>query len=521
MFDTVDSRNIAETWFEALSYTWGFKEDAFIEIQVMPLALLDRSRGFLEKPFDDDCSRRNERIRWLPIRKNVESALRHLRNERTSRTLWIDSICIDQTDMDELNVQVGKMAYIYGLAGRVIAWIGEKTPDSDLAIHTLRDLGDQLVYLKGHYWISSPQSTKPLWANPREKLPFNNKIVQAIKNFFASPYFERLWIWQEVILASTRAVVQCGQELIEWATLRRSIVRLFDQFSNFPNDLKFRYHHVLSLAVSGSDSSMFRLIRATSRQKCTDPRDKVYGILGIMDSTMQQQITPNYSHDVPRVYKDAFIAYTNTEKSLRLFGQCHLQTRKIKGPTWVPDWSIRPKKGTPKLSAYFSSLRMKTNASFPHPDLLKADGIYCGTVKRVSTQAIGHNLSIKDLDSLRPFSSEQGCSISSILIAERWFHVFAAVFCVDTTQDISTLSPTSMTIDMLRKTLEIHFDQTGGIPKILTSSDSDNLADVYLKHISGQAYGHRMITSTSGLTGLAPDGVRIGTQSHLIEFHTC
>lgn len=97
--------------YEALSYAWGHP-DAQSEVRhVMTL------NG---QQFD--------------ISSTLEQALRRLRRPDVARAMWIDRICINQTNKDERNAQVAIMPDIYRGAVRVIAWIEEKTHDSDRAL---------------------------------------------------------------------------------------------------------------------------------------------------------------------------------------------------------------------------------------------------------------------------------------------------------------------------------------------------------------------------------------------------
>ena len=87
-----------ETRFEALSSVWG--DDA---------------------PFDqifldgDDV--------YMEIGQNLSIALRCLRLANRTRILWIDALCINQTDLDEKNAQVTLMYKIYSQArDAVIFW---------------------------------------------------------------------------------------------------------------------------------------------------------------------------------------------------------------------------------------------------------------------------------------------------------------------------------------------------------------------------------------------------------------
>ena len=87
---SLDDENI----FEALSYTWG---DASQHSALY-------------------C---NGKI--LSITANLEKALRYLRYQTEPRTLWVDAVCINQADIEELNQQVALMRDVYTNASRVVA----------------------------------------------------------------------------------------------------------------------------------------------------------------------------------------------------------------------------------------------------------------------------------------------------------------------------------------------------------------------------------------------------------------
>jgi hypothetical protein len=94
---TLDAKNIVG--FEALSYTWGDPETT------SPITLHGKPHH---------------------ITKNLEVALRHLRYPERERTLWVDALCINQSDFLEENQQVLQMKDIYGGgAQRVVVWLGQ------------------------------------------------------------------------------------------------------------------------------------------------------------------------------------------------------------------------------------------------------------------------------------------------------------------------------------------------------------------------------------------------------------
>jgi hypothetical protein len=88
----------------------------------------------------------------LPITRNCEAALRrlqrHRRNDPPQLPLWIDSICICQSDVKERNAQVRMMGEIYERAHSVIVWLGQGSADTRFFFK----------YLDKRF-LSGPQST--------------------------------------------------------------------------------------------------------------------------------------------------------------------------------------------------------------------------------------------------------------------------------------------------------------------------------------------------------------------------
>ncbi|OAG06602.1 heterokaryon incompatibility, partial [Paraphaeosphaeria sporulosa] len=98
-----------ETWavikfgYEALSYVWGTAQNP--------------SRAYVS------CSNASSQG-VISIGQNLDVALRHLRYETEPRRLWIDALCIDQTNLNERSSQVSIMDKVYSIATRTVAWLG-------------------------------------------------------------------------------------------------------------------------------------------------------------------------------------------------------------------------------------------------------------------------------------------------------------------------------------------------------------------------------------------------------------
>ncbi|KAL2282381.1 hypothetical protein FJTKL_10984 [Diaporthe vaccinii] len=68
----------------------------------------------------------------VPVTINLWAALRRLRGLHEERVLWIDSLCINQSDRIEKTYQVGLMTEIYRNTWRGLAWLGEFDEDAVL-----------------------------------------------------------------------------------------------------------------------------------------------------------------------------------------------------------------------------------------------------------------------------------------------------------------------------------------------------------------------------------------------------
>ncbi|KAL2678600.1 hypothetical protein Neosp_009349 [[Neocosmospora] mangrovei] len=120
--------------FEALSYVWGKAKSP-------------------EHLFCDDGH--------LEITVNLDKALRHLRLSSMSRRLWVDAICIDQTDLAERARQVQYMRLVYKRASRTIVWLGEKQDWTEMAIAFAKDLVSLKADFIGNLGLSSSGEAAP------------------------------------------------------------------------------------------------------------------------------------------------------------------------------------------------------------------------------------------------------------------------------------------------------------------------------------------------------------------------
>jgi hypothetical protein len=315
-----ESRDIgvSQLNYEALSYTWGSQNDR-VAIQIV----LPSPPG-------------KTKTASSTIQGNLHDALKHLRNETDSRSLWIDAICINQEDLLERSHQVGRMRDIYTHARRVVVWLGLESSDSTLAMRTLQYIGSQIECSINSRCLRAPGCIEKDWykVTDASHIDSDPSTWSAVYQLLLRPWFDRLWVKQEIQLANSAALVQCGTVRITWSQLRRAI--LFLQNLRFPDwtppDLPRVLQNRHALAFGSKNVIPMKVLRDAVLAQCSDSRDKVYGVLGLLPPALAEAITPRYDRSNLDVYRDAFRVCIERSGSLDLLTMV--------GPSWKPDWSV-------------------------------------------------------------------------------------------------------------------------------------------------------------------------------------
>jgi Heterokaryon incompatibility protein (HET) len=342
-------------FYDALSYEWGLplgtkgsvpvgnlKFTISVEIQVSILC----------------CGHQ------MSIMRNLHKALQQLRYKDTSRVLWIDGICINQKDQVEQSNQVQLMKQIYQQASEVLCWIGEEKDDTAAAFDVISRLAS-LCHIECDY--ERPDVPEPAQIEVDEELvaELEGKVWPAVADVFTRPYFGRIWIVQEVVLA-TKAIVICGSFEIAWedfqnvsnvmsllGSMEKSLqapdlnhdsVAIFQQWMRL-NSIK-QLQNIDSIRSRSLTLCLFHLLS----QKVTNPLDRVYGMLGMIQpqsaSTIKNPLLVDYKKSIQDVYQEACEWCIKDESSLLILDICDTPALNlIKDlPSWVPDLTQGPLK---------------------------------------------------------------------------------------------------------------------------------------------------------------------------------
>lgn len=470
------SRDITRVRFDALSYAWGSQAD--------PVVIRVGSGG----------------THVLSITRSLAIALPYLRLPDERRTIWIDALCIDQTSFEERAAQVQLMPDIYRAAQRVVCWVGPESENSAFAFDAIRQLNLRLDVNLVDDTVKPRAEEDKDWADITIPLPFDGSIVRAISDLFERSWFERLWIYQEARLGSDRAVLQCGNDSIEWQkVVQANWIFRFKSWNEIISTEFRRRMGIVDRMHFPNPTSLGLIIRRTCGLQCSDPRDRVYANRSTTRQEEQEmRIDVNYALSVGKVYQNYVQRFMMHFQSLRLLPLCELQDHSLEMPTWVPDWSHPPSTNYPRAARYASGY-MKANILDCSNDTLELIGVHVATIaQRTILNAV--SATEDEVYHLIRSSAPSGVLNDSYPGASTMLEAFCSTLCFDVFRERT--SPQRFIFPSLKHSLDL-------VESVL-NSDKDSSAlkrgetGKYLKFVAEACRGRSVITTVSGHIGLAP-----------------
>lgn len=339
-----------EYW--ALSYVWGSTDDhSFVTVEDGTNPAVSSAK--------------------IAITQNLLSALQHIRGQFNQSMYWIDAICINQRNVVERGQQVAIMAHIYRTATRVLAWLGPSTDNSTLGFDVVRRLGAEATPFdldhKTYGYAGYDDSAIDQRSGGNFSLNLETSEVAAYRALIFRPWFDRVWIRQEIGLGYKNALLMCGNDTIPWTTFY-SVVFHLQYFVKSKSRLSPKIRStamgrretlIRSLAIQPRMELSYAL-RDARASACSDPRDRVYSVLSF---TSHSDLVPDYQKSVSDVYREiARLLYTSDTFNLQLvLASCSLDSRRMAQlPSWAPDWNVpsNPDEGLYSTKGFGSLLHL-------------------------------------------------------------------------------------------------------------------------------------------------------------------
>jgi hypothetical protein len=194
------------------------------------------------------------------VRDNLYEFLGRAQQSFSNENLWIDAVCIDQSDLSERERQVQCMDSIYKGATEVLVWLGN-SPELEFIVACLNE---------------SPSSSVTL---------------EILEKVMIHPYWRRAWITQEIAVAKSVQIIHISGT-IAWDKLEE----VFQSPDNLNSAL------VLSTAVLWLIRQMYtsvdrepdfwdRLLFRQAVTGCADARDRLYSVLGLLENGKKMSVS--------------------------------------------------------------------------------------------------------------------------------------------------------------------------------------------------------------------------------------
>lgn len=373
--------------YEALSYVWG-KPDFSSPILV-----------------------NDQELCITPTLATILSSLRR----NADRSLWVDAISINQSNLAERAHQVTIMRKVYSSCQRVIAWVGptigtvRKRPE-----HKTDSPEDWLAADKAQVNRAMEVMDEILTQQPRTLNSFKREFSKTygdIKHTDENgqtkkltcpekkhlwlllqdvPYWTRVWVVQELSLAP-RVTLTCETAEVEWTSISKLLAKepYFDAFHTLDDGTGGRAYDpeddFLSMftrvkimedqrramldPAAESYQNLLDVLARFREKEAADPRDRIYGLLGLADQG--HNINVDYEKSLGAIFQEVTLNLINASGNLDILCQNPFERRKgpqaleksdkmttgsedhlpAPVPSWVADFSFRRRKSPSILFA--------------------------------------------------------------------------------------------------------------------------------------------------------------------------
>ncbi|KAI0150198.1 HET-domain-containing protein [Xylariaceae sp. FL1272] len=257
----------------------------------------------------------------VQVSRNLLTALQQMwRMAQTS--IWVDFLCINQSDNEEKSGQVRMMDTIFAKAATVYAWLGTESHDSDMAMAVLG---------------ASKRSQQV-------ELPEEVEVAaDAVIRLFSRPYWTRCWVIQEICRARNPAIV-CGRRYVHWGTMMNRLDALGMSIpAQYARHLIAPLRHMRyrdqNRFRADTETGLIPLIVSSRRSLASDPRDELYALLSLAKDGRVLVPTPNYSQTAKQIFVDTARCMIEEHYRTDIILLAHRSRGERKMPSWVPDWA--------------------------------------------------------------------------------------------------------------------------------------------------------------------------------------
>lgn len=288
----------------------------------------------------------------ISIRQALYVALVNLRQKREPLTLWVDALCINQSDELEKARQITLLAEIFQRSTSTVAFIGGEEDHSDAIQMLMQVRACMVLGPSSEEWPEHLPRCPSLWEE--RGMPFPDDDTWAsVAAFFANPWFRRAWIVQEAVIARRLQIVH-GKTWVDWNHLFLAMVHIDKELETTQRNETDSWIPFLKLGRlrhiedRSGRVSILKLLENFRHAKSSDPRDKFFSLLGIASDGNLEDFEPDYSTSLAEVIQrfatSLFRRFSEEKQSMLILYRAGL-SQSDDLPSWVPDWLVEKPSG--------------------------------------------------------------------------------------------------------------------------------------------------------------------------------
>lgn len=503
----------------------------------------------------------------IRITSSLSAALRHLRQRTTPLTLWIDAVCINQSDNTEKVQQIRLLPTIFQNAEFTYAfWAGSGTESADdAAIEMLTQVQAQvrLQELKTEWDLGSDSEASeedwaleeleltvripPSWGN-KSIPPPEYPVWNHLEALFSRPWFQRAWILQEVVASADLRVV-CGNSLVDWGQLQIAVEIVYCEAQASEHETMIRIRDKLEpfMAIAMQREwearqhrwALISLLERFRHLASTLRRDRFFALLGLSSDANEPEFAPDYSSPLEVIVLRFARVFVRQGRGMQLLYRAGLNAHSHRFPSWVPDWT-QPKpdclhesdqRSVPFDASKSQEEQIRASAD---TDELRVGGYAVDVVERVSAASntegewreyLAEVDAMVDQASLAVVSDDRECLKWKVPVAGVEHPKFITPGSLD-------LRPS---YEALKKLLDLDVNTSAGRGPLAayTANLAGLAADAlrmqsasYTSVLRDTAVGWRFVVTANGYVGVAPGLVKAGDaiavlKGGLVPFVVC
>ncbi|OTA95277.1 hypothetical protein M434DRAFT_28962 [Hypoxylon sp. CO27-5] len=327
------------------------------------------------------------------ITTNLNNILHSLRHRDVARTIWIDAVCINQSDMEEKVHQVRLMRDIYSKGHKTSIWLGHWPQEQMIPELNLMDDPTNVLapapegfggVLMDQYDLVSilekilEYQTDSAWDEKR--LALSIMLIRCVNIIKMHKWWERVWTIQEAALPQNEPIIYFRDYSFSLSTMISAmdavarIDEMSDPLPDFPGPpLTIYTMHIALLSqilhwrakrgnepflrflrpetqtemhISNPQDRLFPLLlRAVNAYRATDPRDKIFALESLLIRSAGLLINVDYNESTEAVFRRI------TARCLNQLWEDHISLYKLLveqqnslgnnplGPSWVHDFA--------------------------------------------------------------------------------------------------------------------------------------------------------------------------------------